>query len=441
MHDAKVNCPVDPQTGNVGITGKTVDAVSYDVTVVGAGIIGTTIAESLQHQGRKVLLIDRLGVGEGCSKGNAGHFASDIILPLANFSTLLKAPKFLMDPLGPLSINIGYLPKLFPWLARFAWSAMPHKTTRTIEVLKRLNRPSIDRYQKLLQRLEIEHLMSQNGALTIFESKSGERANLNHAKLVSRHGIHVEVLNTNQILELEPEFDRQIRGGLFYPDTAHSIDPYQLVVELANSFINNGGSFLQADVRAIQPNKNKDSNGLTRVETTKGMINSRKVIVACGAWSKNIAESLGYKVPLETERGYHYMLPHPGVTINRPVTCYEKSFVMTPMQQGLRLAGTVELAGLDKEPNQKRAEQLFTNAKPLLKGLNQLNATTWMGHRPSLPDSLPIISKAINKNILFAFGHQHLGLTQAAVTAELVTDLLENRMDKFLQHHLNINRF
>lgn len=414
---------------------------SYDVIVVGAGIIGTTIAEKLQHKGQQVLLIDKQGVGEGCSKGNAGHFATDIILPLANFSTLLKAPKFLLDPLGPLSIDISYLPKLLPWLLRFAWSAMPHKTRLTIDILKRLNRPSIDCYQQLLYRIGAEALMSKKGALTIYQSKAGKKASLKHARQLTQHGVNVEILNKQEVLSLEPDFGAGIIGGLFYPDTAHSNDPAALVTEVFNSFVKQGGNFLKENVQIVEQSSPRRLNEIIQVKTTNELIESKKVIIACGAWSSAIAKQFGYNIPLETERGYHYMLPEPNVSINRPVTSYEKSFVMTPMKNGLRLAGTVELAGIDKLPNMKRAQQLFDNAKPLLNRLSNVGATTWMGHRPSLPDSLPIISKSKFDNILFAFGHQHLGLTQAVVTANLVSDLLDNRMDCFLEKHLSINRF
>ncbi len=414
---------------------------TFDVVVVGAGIIGTTIAEKLRHKGLRVLLIDEQGVGEGCSKGNAGHFATDIILPLANFSTVLKAPKFLLDPLGPLSIDFSYLPKILPWLVRFAWSAMPHKTKLTTEVLKHLNRPSIDCYQQLLNRIGAKALMTKKGALTLYQTKAGMKANLKHAQLVAQHGVNVEILNKQQVLALEPEFDKEVLGGLFYPDTAHSIEPHELVREVFNSFKREGGEFLKENLQQLVSPKMSNSSEIIRVKTTNQLIESKKVIIACGAWSNAIAKNLGYNIPLETERGYHYMLPQPKVKISRPVTCYEKSFVMTPMKNGLRLAGTVELAGLDKHPNMKRAEQLFDNAKPLLKNLSNKNATSWMGHRPSLPDSLPIISKSKVNNVYFAFGHQHLGLTQAAVTANLVNDLLEERMDGFLEKHLSINRF
>ena len=409
-----------------------------DVTVIGAGIIGVSIAERLQYEGKKVLLIDRQGIGQGCSKGNAGHFATDIILPLANFSTLLRAPKYLLDPLGPLTIDLAYLPKLLPWLTRFTWSAMPHKTKLTIEVLKKLNQPSISRFKELLERTKLQQMMTQKGALTIYSTKPAEKQNIKHANLVSQHGVEVQILSKGQLRELEPEFNNSINGALFYPNTAHSINPYKLVDGLAKSFTQLGGKTQNLNATAIK----NGENDCVDIQTDRGILKSKEVIVACGAWSKTLIESIGHKVPLETERGYHYMLPKPDVMINRPVTCYERSFVMTPMEEGLRLAGTVELAGLDKPKNDERARQLFRNAKELLPSIKEDDASTWMGHRPSLPDSLPVIGRSnINANVLFAFGHQHLGLTQAAVTADLMSDLSNHRMARQLETQLSINRF
>jgi glycine/D-amino acid oxidase-like deaminating enzyme len=390
-----------------------------DVAVIGAGIIGTSIAERLQHEGKQVLLIDRDAPGEGCSKGNAGHFASDIILPLANFSTLLGVPKMLMDPLGPLSIKWSYLPQLLPYLLRFTWAAMPHKTNESIEALKLLNRPSIERFRHLLKRTGLEHLMTRRGALTVYSTQGAVKKNQQHAEFVRQHGVKVEQLTGDQVRELEPALSTSIIGGLFYPDTAHSINPYQLVVSLAAQFTGNGGKVLNDEVMSIE----LDEPSQVRLKTKGQDILAKEVVIACGAWSKKLAKGVVHNVPLETERGYHLMLPKPEAKLTRPVSSFERSFVMTPMEEGLRLAGTVELAGLDAPENEARAKVLFNHAREILPQVNNSEAKSWMGHRPSLPDSLPVIGRSpVHKQVLFAFGHQHLGLTQAAVTADLISE-------------------
>ncbi len=409
-----------------------------DVAVIGAGIIGTTIAERLQHEKKQVLLIDRELPGEGCSKGNAGHFATDIILPLANFNTLLTVPKLLLDPLGPLSIQWSYLPKLLPWLFRFSWAAMPHKTQHSIAALKTLNRPSIKRFQRLLERNGLTSLMTCHGALTICQSEKGMRKNRKHAELLGQHNINVEQLDTQQVLQLEPNLSGHISGGLFFPDTAHSINPHYLVTALAENFTQAGGKFVKKEVLSLE--YKNDQN--VHLNTSSGQLVAREVIIACGAWSKQLAANAGHKVPLETERGYHLMLPEAQVEITRPVTSFERSFVMTPMEQGLRLAGTVELAGLTNAPNYQRAEALYQYAKELLPEINYSKASRWMGHRPSLPDSLPIIGRSSkNRQILFAFGHQHLGLTQAAVTADIISDIIHGNQSKVNIDPFRIERF
>ncbi len=404
-----------------------------DVAVIGAGIIGTSIAERLQHEGKRVVLIDREDPGAGCSKGNAGHFASDVILPLANFETLLKVPKMLLDPLGPLSIKWGYFPRLLPWLMRYAWAAMPHKTRDTVDALKLLNRPSISRFEHLLERTGLTDLMTKRGALTVYTSTAAIEKNRRHAEFVRQHGVNVRQLSGDEVRELEPAVADSIIGGLFYPDTAHTINPYRLVTSLADSFTDNGGEFVQSEVQSIDVSESSQ----VRLKTKGKDILAKEVVIACGAWSKQLVKGVGHSVPLETERGYHLMLPAAKVALTRPVSSYERSFVMTPMEQGLRLAGTVELAGLEADENDARAQVLFQHAREILPEVDNSEAQSWMGHRPSLPDSLPVIGRSPKHDrVLFAFGHQHLGLTQAAVTADLISEAVFR-----LPHQVDITPF
>ena len=409
-----------------------------DVAVIGAGIIGTCIAERLQHEGKQVVLIDREAPGEGCSKGNAGHFATDIILPLANLNNLLSVPKMLLDPLGPLTIRGRYLPKLLPWLFRYAWAAMPHKTAESISAIKQLNRPSIERFDALLQRTGLQQLMSKKGALTVFCSEKARQKNIKHAEFVRQHGVNVQVLDAEEVHAMEPNLDSSVVGALFYPDTAHSVSPYDLVTSLADKFESQGGEFAQMAVQSIEALEGH----AVRLLTDGQPIEAKEVVIAAGAWSKSLAASVGHKVPLETERGYHLMLPEQQNLLTRPVVSFEHSFVMTPMADGLRLAGTVELGGLEADPNPARANILFDHAAKTLGSVKDQRGEIWMGHRPSTPDSLPVIGRSPKvPRVLFAFGHQHLGLTQAAVTADIIkaevfdqqqtVDIRPYRVDRF----------
>lgn len=410
----------------------------YDVAVIGAGIIGTCVAERLQLEGKKVALIDRQGPGEGCSKGNAGHFATDIILPLANLQNLLSVPKLMLDPMGPLTISARYFPKLLPWLLRYGWAAMPHNTKRSIEAIKVLNRPSIERFEVLLKRTGLSELMSKRGALTVYQSAKAASKNAKHAEFVKAHGVNVEQLSGDEVRALEPALDKSIYGGLYYPDTSHTINPYRLVTSLAQCFTVNGGTLMNQEVVDID----LTDAAVVKLKTPSADIRAKEVVIACGAWSKTLAAKVGHKVPLETERGYHLMLPEPEVKLTRPVVSFERSFVLTPMEQGLRLAGTVELAGLEAPEHFQRADILFEHAKALLPRVDRQGAQKWMGHRPSLPDSLPVIGRSPKHHqVLFAFGHQHLGLTQAAVTADLIYEAVFNQPHQVDMTPFRVDRF
>ena len=406
--------------------------------VIGAGIIGTAIAEHLAKDGDEVLLLDRQTPGHGCSGGNAGHFATDVVLPLANPDTLLGLPKMLLDPLGPLSLRWSYLPRMLPWLARFALAALPANAKASAEALRSLNRESIVSFDRLLSRTGLQHLMTKRGAITLYQTAKGQAKHRSTVDILRNYGVNVEALDTQQLMDLEPTLSRDLSGGLYFPDTAHTVDPLGLVTRLVDSFIGNGGKFKQADVSQIQL---QDDNKV-QVKTSHGDYLADKIVIATGAWSKPLMAMLGHKVPLDTERGYHLMLPTPETSITRPVTAFERSFVMTPMAGGLRLAGTVELAGLDTPENPERADILYQHAQTLLPGLNHEGATRWMGCRPSLPDSLPVIGPSPNSDaVYFAFGHQHLGLTQAAITAEIIGTLVHGRDSEIDLTPFRVDRF
>ena len=315
---------------------------------------------------------------------------------------------------------------------------MPHNCNQTIEALKLLNRPSINRFRHLLKRTGLESLMTERGALVVYRCASAAEKNRKHLALVKQHGIQVEQLDGDHIRELEPALSQSIIGGLFYPDTAHSINPHRLVTELAKHFVLNGGELVKQDVLTIGQS---DTSHLC-LQTNQRPILAKEVVIACGAWSKNLVAGIGHTIPLETERGYHLMLPTPTVEVTRPVTSFERSFVMTPMENGLRLAGTVELAGLHTPQNNQRATALFGHAEEILPGLQQAGASSWMGHRPSIPDSLPVIGRSPNnQRVLFAFGHQHLGLTQAAVTADIISEAIHHQPHGFDISPFRVDRF
>ncbi|AQQ69452.1 hypothetical protein Mag101_08170 [Microbulbifer agarilyticus] len=410
-----------------------------ETAVIGAGIIGVTIAEQLQQRGHQVLLLDKEEPGRGCSYGNAGHFATDVVMPLANLQTIMSLPKLLADPLGPLSIRWQYFPRMLPWLTRFAVAALPGNVRRSCDSLRALNSRSIESYDRLLNRLGLQELMTKEGALTVYESSASIEKNRSQVVQLREFGVEVESLNGEEIRTLEPALSDKVAGGLFFPKTAHTVNPYRLVQSIFTKFRSIGGEFSQRAVAGVRTLANGDTAITLQDGTT---LQARKVVIAAGAWSRSLVRHLGYSVPLDSERGYHLMLPDTGCVLTRPMVSFERSFVMTPMEEGLRLAGTVELAGLEAPEDPRRADILFQHARSIIPGLTNQRASRWMGFRPSLPDSLPVIGASpSNSRQLFAFGHQHLGLTQAAITAELIADHMEGRKAELDLSVFSVDRF
>jgi glycine/D-amino acid oxidase-like deaminating enzyme len=398
-----------------------------NIAVIGAGIIGINCALELQSRGFQVTLIDKVGVGEGCSKANAGHFATEQVFPLAEPNLLWQFPKLLLDPLGPVSLSASYLPKALPWFAQFIGNMLASKREKNSAALKTLNKNAISYYQPLLKEAQAEALLTLKGSLLVFENSS-DKTIKRHFEHYKNAGICVLLLDRQQTLLLEPNLSENIQASLYFTEVGHSVDPSAICAKLAELAFAKGCEYQQAEVLHIGHN----SQGAS-LTTTKDTLLFDQVVIASGAWSKALLKPLGYALPIEAERGYSLDLPpcKSEHQLSRPVASAERKFIMTPMTHGLRLAGTVEYAGLKQAANIKRADMLFKNAQQVLTVLPEFNAQTakkeqrWMGHRPSFPDSLPVIGQAPNHNNIFlALGHQHLGLTQGAITGKLIGQLI-----------------
>lgn len=408
-------------------------SLQADIVVLGAGIVGVCCALELQRSGHKVTLIDREGIGEGCSKGNAGHFATEQILPLATPGLLWKIPKMLLDPLGPVSIRWSYLHKIAPWLIRFMLNTRSGPFSQGVEALNELNSAALPAWLKVLQDLGEQSQMQVEGSLLVFESQKTALDYEDTHLFLNEQGISTQALSGCQVRDLEPKLSANICHGVLFPNTAHTADPHRLSHVLAKHFVEHGGKVLTEEVEQLQMREDG-------VEVTLNGVQYQvpKLVLATGAWSKHWVKALTQtNIPLDTERGYHLMLPKVENSLKIPVTSADRRFIMTPMNDGLRLAGTVEFGGLHSAPNMNRAQMLARHAQVLLPKINSELGKTWMGCRPSLPDSLPIIDKVGPKGqVILAFGHQHLGLTQAAVTAELVSSLSNN-----LTHKVDLTPF
>lgn len=404
-----------------------------DVIVIGAGVVGSACALSLSQQGLRVLVLDsHQHPGMGASFGNAGHMATEQVFPIADSAIVKRLPKMLLDPMGPLRLDWRYVPKALPWFTRLLWNLRKTPYQASVTGIRALNENSLDAWRRLLDTIGSRYLLKEDGSLLVYEKDSAaeELATL-HTRMTKQQ-VAVEYWQGSAIKDIAPQLSDSIKGGLFFPDTAHTINPSQIVNSLVSAAKANGVQFRQENVVSGQDH----GNGVTLKTASSTSFTAGKVVIACGAHSAHLTATLtGTKVPLDTERGYHLMLPHERHRLPMAVTSLERRFIMTPMDEGLRLAGTVEFAGLHRPANMQRAWQLHKLSQGLFKNdLDTTEAKTWMGFRPSLPDSLPIIDSVKSGRVLLAFGHHHLGLTQAAITAEIISQLAKQENQQAQLH-------
>jgi D-amino-acid dehydrogenase len=330
----------------------------------------------------------------------------------------------LIDPEAPLKLRWRYLPQLLPWLFGFLAASRPSRVREISEALAELMAPAIEAYLPLVQAAGASDLIQRQGLLNVFRDPRAFAALQPELALRQELGITAEILDTDQLRERVPALHREVYRGVYYPDVAHTVDPYGLVQALVRRLVTAGGRITQC--RAV--GFDFVDGRVTAVRTDDGVEAADIVVVAAGAWSKEIAAWLGVRVPLDTERGYHVTLANPGIDVPLPLVAGDKGIAITPMAAGLRLAGTVEFAGLEAPPDPVRHANLLKAARRILPELQAEPATTWMGFRPSMPDSLPVIGPAPRyANAFLAFGHGHIGLTLAAVTGAAIADLAAGR--------------
>jgi D-amino-acid dehydrogenase len=414
------------------------------IAVIGAGIVGVNCAAELQSLGFKVTLLDKENIGEGCSKGNAGHFATEQVFPLAEASLLWQLPKLLLDPLGPVRLSPSYIPKAVPWFFKFIANMSSTKRAKNSAALKTLNKNAISYYKTLFRYADCEHLLTTQGSLLVFENTPIEQVKKQHHHYASA-GIAVELLNREQTLALEPNLSDKINHSLYFTEVAHTVNPHKICLAIADYAKILGAKFKQFTVSSIEHNHDQ-----VHITDGKETLKFDQVVVATGAWSKKLLQKLNYTLPLEVERGYSLNLAKNNTftELSRPVASAERRFIMTPMEHGLRLSGTVEFAGLKQKANMQRADMLYKHASKMLSKIadfdkkNANDDQRWLGFRPSLPDSLPVICQAPNhSNIFFALGHQHLGLTLGAITGKLIGQIVTKSETDIDISPFSISRF
>ncbi|MFG6583468.1 NAD(P)/FAD-dependent oxidoreductase [Sulfitobacter sp. 1A12779] len=385
------------------------------VTVVGAGVVGLSIALALQARGLPVRVIDREGPAAGASAGNAGAFAFTEILPLASPRMIRQAPKWLLDPLGPLSVPPRYAGRITPWMWRFwraSWPAQVRASTVAQTALMKLSQAALDPHLALSG---LAHMLRHDGQLQVYESEAEFRASLPGWQAREEAGIAFTHLKGEEIAAYQPGLAPSFTHATFTPEWQSISDPRDYVLAMAERFRAGGGEITITRAERLV------AGG---VETSDGFIPGR-VVLAAGAHSHHLARTAGVKIPLETERGYNTTLPAGAFDLKRQITFGGHGFVISKVGHGLRVGGAVELGGLDLPPNFARADAMLKKAKRFLPGLDTSGGTQWMGFRPSLPDSLPAIGALPSRPDVFcAFGHGHLGLTQSAGTAAIIADLM-----------------
>lgn len=408
------------------------------VAVVGAGIVGLCAAIHLQRAGRKVALFDALPPGNGSSFGNAGLISVDAHAPIAMPGMLRKVPGWLSDPLGPLAVRPGYALKAAPWLLRWMRAGRMDVVRAGAVALRALHRDAYDRYRDLLGPELFRDLIRQTGNVQLFGSDvPGPDERLSRG-LMDEFGVEVQALGPDELRQLFPRIAPFARRGLFFPRNGYTVSPIRLTGSLADIFRAGGGAIRHERVMKLLP---REAGGY-RLMTSIANHDADDVVVAAGAWSKTLVAPLGIRLPLETERGYHIMLENPSIELRLPIIHKSRGLAITPMQEGLRLAGTVEIGGLDAPPNEKRARILKTHAEALFPGLTSTGERIWMGFRPSLPDSVPAIGPVPGRPGLFmAVGHGHYGMIGAAATGRLLCELMTGATPHIDAEPYSLRRF
>lgn len=425
---------------------QTTRARDAEVIVIGGGLIGSACAFRLAQAGRDVLLLNADGPEVAASYGNAGHIATEQMFPLASKEVLRQSWRYLLDADSPLRVRAAYLLPLLPWMARFVWAARTQAHMRGVAALVALQHSALADMTDLLADAGVGHLLHRNGHLEVFETLDGAKSAQAQADRLMAYGVESISLGADAVRAQVPQLNAGVQGAVQYRGSAHVEDPWAVCLGLREALVRHAGQIQQGRALAIVA----DAPQGARVVLEDGrQLHADQVLVCAGAWSRPLAASLGYRVPLDTERGYHISvngLPDgqgtgPGRLL-RPVASNERKVIMTSMSMGLRMTGTVEFGGLKLAPDPRRFDLLTRQLQALVPGIRTADRRTWMGFRPSLPDHLPVLGAAPrHKQVFFAFGHQHLGLTLAGVTAAVMAEIMQTNTSPIDLKPYAINRF
>jgi len=406
------------------------------IGVVGGGIIGSAIAVWLLGDGHEVMLFEAAPGERPASAGNAGLIALAEISPLARPGVIGSVPGWLLDPLGPLALRFRDLPALTPWLARFLAAARPHQVERATAALAFLMKTALADHQELARRAGLSATMRKTGAFYLFDRDAAFRAAQAEWAERFRHGVAVEERSVDEARASLPGLTGRFARALFAPDYWTVSSPAEILRGLRERLLAAGS------LEAIKVNGlTRAADGIALHLADGASRRFDRVVIAAGVWSRDLVRALGLRVALETERGYNTTWPVPPIELPAPVFFAEHGFVASPLADGLRVGGAVELAAVDAPPNFARAKAMRAKMRRYFPALPEEGGSEWMGRRPSTPDSLPVIgAHPGDGRILFAFGHGHLGLTLSAVTARHLATLVSGRGEPQLEA-FGIERF
>ncbi len=411
--------------------------VKTSVGVVGAGIQGVCISLHLIKKGFKVTIIDREDPGkESASYGNAGHFSPYASVPINRPDILADVPSMLLNSKGPLSLKWNYVPKMIPWFLKFVKNCSTKNMMHTAKYMHQILDLALPAYDELFQDIDVSELVESKGIIYFWTNKDLKSREL-EIKIRNELGVKQKLLTPDEIHDLEPHIKKIYHGGILYEDAKHARNPKKILLKLFNLFLQKGGQFQKQDVQSIIfTNDNKPI-----IKTDLNSYNFDKAVIACGAFSKKLTDQVNENIPLDTERGYHVHFKGHDHLLSRPVIFLNRGFGITPMEQGLRVVGTVEFGGLKNPPSKKRILNLVNNAKYLFPELKEYQ-DEWLGFRPTLPDFLPVLGPSKNhKNLFYSFGHHHLGWTLGAISGKIISAMIAGENTNLDLSPYNSKRF
>ena len=411
--------------------------IKPSIGVIGAGIQGVCISLCLIKKGFNVTLIDKEDPGnKSASYGNAGHFSPYASVPINRPDILADVPSMLLNSTGPLALKWNYVPKMIPWFFKFIKNCSTKKMMHTAKYMHQILDLALPAYDEIFQDIDMNGLVESKGILYFWTKKDLKSRELEF-KIRNDLGVKQQLLTPHEIHDLEPNIKKVYHGGALYSNARHARNPKKILLKIFDQFIKKGGVFIKQNVNSI----NFTDDNKPKIKTDLKIYKFDKAVIACGAFSKKLTDQVDEKIPLDTERGYHVHFKGFDHLLSRPVIFLNKGFGITPMEQGLRVVGTVEFGGLNNPPSKKRILNLVKNAKYLFPELKEYQ-DEWLGFRPTLPDFLPIIGPSKNhKNLFYSFGHHHLGWTLGAISGKIISGMIAGENSNLDLSPYNSQRF